>query len=177
MAANDFSMTIAPEDYRKIMNTLSALSKLERDAVITKGLQEGLELIVEQGKRNLKSSGIHLNNTYTGKRAGKTTHLVKSFKKIIKKKDLKGWGGFSRPAGSAAHLIDRGTQVRTTRKGANRGDRGTQVRTTRKGANRGKVTGNLFWTKAVDAKSYQAQEELMDSVQKSMQNIIKRNNM
>ena len=161
MAANDFSMTIAPEDYRKIMNTLSALSKLERDAVITKGLQEGLELIVEQGKRNLKSSGIHLNNTYTGKRAGKTTHLVKSFKKIIKKNDLKGWGGFSRPAGSAAHLIDRGTQVRTTRKGANRG----------------KVTGNLFWTKAVDAKSYQAQEELMDSVQKSMQNIIKRNNM
>ena len=161
MAASDFSMTLSPEDYAKVMYTLSALSKLEQDAVITKGLQEGIEIIIRQGNKNLMSSGIKLNNTYTGKRANKTTHLVKSFKKIIKKKDLKGWGGFSRPAGSAAHLIDRGTDMRTTRKGANRG----------------KVTGNLFWTKAVDAKSYEAQMELMDSVQKSINNIMIRNSM
>ena len=170
---SDFSMTMDTKDYIKIMNTLTQISKLEQEAVIHKGLQEGLELIVKQGKINLRGSGINLNNTYYGKRANKTTHLVKSFKKIIKKKELKGWGGFSRPAGSAAHLIDRGTQVRATRKGYNRG----KVRATRKGYNRGKVTGNLFWTKAVDAKSYQAQMELMDSVEKSIENIRRRNNM
>ena len=158
---SDFSMTMDKQSYIKIMNTLAQISKLEQEAVIHKGLQEGLELIVKQGKINLRGSGINLNNTYYGKRANKTTHLVKSFKKIIKKKELKGWGGFSRPAGSAAHLIDRGTQVSATRKGYNRG----------------KVTGNLFWTKAVDAKSYQAQMELMDSVEKSIENIMRRNSM
>lgn len=158
---SDFSMTMDPEDYIKIMNTLTQISKLEQEAVIHKGLQEGLELVVKQGKINLKSSGINLNNTYYGKRANKTTHLVKSFKKIIKKKELKGWGGFSRPAGSAAHLIDRGTQLRHKKNGASTG----------------KVTGNLFWTKAVDAKSYQAQMELIDSVEKSIENIRRRNNM
>lgn len=155
----DFSATVDNHDYVKIMNMLSNLSHLEREAVIAKGIQEGLKVVVEQGKSNLMSSGIHLNNMYTGKRAGKTTHLIKSFKIVTKKRDLRGYGGFKRPDGCAAHIIDRGTKIRSTKKGANRG----------------MVNGNYFWTNAVKDKSGKAQQELMDSVIKSVENIMKRN--
>lgn len=159
MPGSDFTATIDNRDYMKIMSALSDLSSLEKDAVIAKGISEGLSIIVKAGKTNLRSSGTHLNNVYTGRRAGKTTHLVNSFKTLTNKKQLKGYGGFKRPDGAAAHLIDRGTKVRMTKKDANRG----------------KVTGNLFWTKAVRQNSEKAQNELMESVRKSIENIMKRN--
>lgn len=152
-------MTADPQDYRRVMNTLSDLSRIERDAVIAKGIQEGLKIVVQEGKQNLKSSGIKLNNVYTGKRAGKKTHLINSFKVLTKKSELKGYGGFSRPAGSAAHLIDRGTAVRYTKSGARRGQ----------------VNGNYFWTKAVEGKSGRAQQEMYDSIEKSINTILNRN--
>lgn len=145
----DFSATVDPKDYMRIMNMLSDLSKFERDAVIAKGIQEGLKIVVQEGKSNLAASGTKV-------RKG---NLSGSFKVLTKKKDLKGYAGFSRPKGSAAHLIDRGTAVRHTSKGANRG----------------KVTGNLFWTKAVEGKSGKAMQELYDSIEKSIKMIQNRN--
>ena len=147
----DFTATIDRQDYIKIMNALSDLSSLEREAVIAKGIQEGLKIVVQEGKSNLASSGIKV-------RSG---NLSGSFKILTKKRDLKGYAGFSRPKGAAAHLLDRGTKMRSTKKGANRG----------------MVTGNYFWTKAVEGKSGRAQQELMESVQKSIENIIRRNSM
>lgn len=155
----DFSATVDPKDYMRIMNMLSDLSKFERDAVIAKGIQEGLKIVVQEGKQNLKSSGIKLNNVYTGKRAGKKTHLINTFRVLTKKGELKGYGGFIRPAGSAAHLIDRGTAVRYTKSGARRGQ----------------VHGNYFWTKAVEGKSGKAMQELYDSIEKSIKMIQNRN--
>lgn len=147
--ASDFTATVDQRDYIKIMNALSKMSKLERDAAIQKGIQEGLEVIVKQGKANLAASGTKV----------RTGNLKGSFKKITKKSQLKGYAGFSRPKGSAAHLIDRGTKVRQTKNGANRG----------------KVTGNYFWTKAVQESKDKAQQELMDSIKKTIENIINRN--
>lgn len=149
MANSDFTATIAPDDYARIMTALSELSSLEKEAVIAKGISEGLTIITNEGKRNLKASSTRV-------RSG---NLIHSFKTMTKKKDLKGYGGFSRPKGAAAHLIDRGTQVRMTKKGANRG----------------RVTGNLFWTRAVQNNRDKAQKELMESVRKSIENIMKRN--
>lgn len=159
MANSDFTATLDHMDYARIMNALSELSAIEREAIIAKAIQEGLSYISKQGKSKLESSGIHLYNVYGGKRAGKTTHLIKSFKVITKKKQMKGYAGFSRPAGSAAHLIDRGTVVRSTKKGYNRG----------------RVVGNYFWTNAVKQTKDKAQNELMESVRKSIEKIIKRN--
>ena len=147
--ASDFSATLDPRDYTKIMNMLQDLSHLEREAIIAKGIQEGLRVVVQEGKTNLANSGTRV----------RTGNLSGSFKVLTKKKDLKGYAGFSRPKGAHAHLIDRGTVVRHTKKGANRG----------------KVTGNMFWTNAVERKSGKAQEELMESVRKSIENIMKRN--
>ena len=146
---DNFSTTIDPIDYAKIMNALSSMSKLEREAIIAKGIQEGLKIIVQQGKSNLASSGIKV-------RKGNLSH---SFKVLTKKKELRGYAGFSRPKGAAAHLLDRGTKKRYTKTGANRGS----------------VKPSLFWTNAVKDKNGKAQEELMDSVRKSIENIMKRN--
>jgi hypothetical protein len=130
------------------MGLLDGLSNIEREAVIAKGIQEGLKVIVQEGKSNLASSAKVRKGNLSG-----------SFKVITNKKDLKGYAGFSRPKGAAAHLIDRGTKVRYTKNGARRGA----------------VKPTLFWTKAVEGKSGKAQEELMDSIQKSINNIMKRN--
>lgn len=147
--ADNFSMTVDKRDYIKIMNALDGLSKIEREAAISKAIQEGLDVIVKQGKANLAASNTKV----------RTGNLKGSFKKITKKSQLKGYAGFSRPKGSAAHLIDRGTQVRSTRSGANRG----------------RVTGNYFWTKAVQDKGGKAQETLMESIKKTIENIMNRN--
>lgn len=149
MANSDFTATVDKRDYTKIMNALSDLSKIEREAAIAKGIQEGLAVIVNQGKANLAASGTKV----------RTGNLSGSFKKLTKKSQLKGYAGFSRPKGAAAHLIDRGTKVRHTKTGANRGS----------------VTGNLFWTKAVNETKDKAQQELMESIQKTIENIINRN--
>lgn len=149
MANSDFTATVDKRDYTKIMNALSDLSKIEREAAIVKGIQEGLAVIVKQGKANLAASGTKV----------RTGNLSGSFKKLTKKSQLKGYAGFSRPKGSAAHLIDRGTKVRHTKSGANRGS----------------VTGNLFWTRAVNETKDKAQQELMESIRKTIENIINRN--
>ena len=146
----DFSATLDTKDYIKIMNTLTGLSKLEREAIIAKGIQEGLSFIVKEGKSNLASSNVKV-------RKG---NLSKSFTTATKKQRLKGYAGFKRPQGAAAHLIDRGTRVRSTKKGANRGQ----------------VKGNLFWTTAVEHQSQKAQETLMESIEKTIKKIINRNN-
>lgn len=150
MAKGDFTAKIDPRDYVKIMDTLSGLSEIEREAAIAKAISEGLDVILRQGKANLAASNI---KTRTG-------NLKGSFTKLTNKTKLYGYAGFKRPQGAAAHLLDRGTKKRYTKTGANRGS----------------VTGNYFWTKAVEMKKEEAQRELMDSVEKTIQNIINRNN-
>lgn len=145
----DFTATVDRHDYIKIMNALSDLSSLEREAIIAKGIQEGLKIVLQEGKSNLASSGIKV----------RTGNLSGSFKILTKKKDLKGYAGFSRPKGAAAHLLDRGTVKRSTKSGANRG----------------MVKPTYFWTKAVEGKSGKAQKELLESVEKSIEKIIRRN--
>lgn len=157
------SMTLDTKDYIKLMKTMDGLSKLERDAIIAKGLQESIIPIVQKGKSNLSSSSIKV-------RKG---NLSKSLGKKVLKNRMKAYGGFKRPEGAAAHLIDRGTKVRKTLKSYT----DKLGRTYPAGINRGKVTGNYFWTRAVEAEGPKAQQILMESVQKSIDRIIRRNNL
>ena len=149
MENHDFTATLDKRDYTKIMNALSDMSQLQREAVIQKAISEGLDIIIRQGKANLAASNTKV----------RTGNLRGSFKKLTKKSQLKGYAGFSRPKGSVAHIIDRGTKMRHTKTGENRG----------------KVEGNLFWTRAVESKKDLAQKELMDSINKTIENIINRN--
>lgn len=142
-------MTADPQDYRRVMNMLTGLSNFEKEATIAKGIQEGLKIVVQEGKQNLAASGTKV----------RTGNLKGSFKVLTKKSDLKGYAGFTRPKGSHAHLIDRGTAVRYTKSGARRGQ----------------VHGNYFWTKAVEGKSGRAEQEMYDSIEKTITMILNRN--
>lgn len=176
MASDNFTLTLSPRDYSKLLIVLSQLSKIEVDAVVKRGLREGLKIIVDQGKSNLRSSGTHLNNTYTGKMAIKRSgqHLVKSFNTYIKThrgSSPTGYAGFStKKGGGFAHVIDLGTKDRKTS-----GPYISRGRRYKPGIKRGKVEGNKFWTRAIESKSRQAQEELFDSVRKSINMILNRN--
>lgn len=177
MASDEFTLTLSPRDYSKLLTVLSQLSKIEVDAVVKQGLREGLRVIINQGKANLQSSSINLNNVYPGKmgvkRGGK--HLIKSFHTYIKthaNSSPTGYAGFAKNKGGAfAHMIDRGTKDRKTKKPY----RTITGKTWPAGIKRGKVTGNKFWTRAIESKSKEAQLELFDSVRKSINRILNRN--
>lgn len=124
---------------------MNKLSQIEKDGIIAKGIREGLNEILKQGKNNLASrNGVHTGN------------LKKSFKITLNRKDAKGYSGFKRPEGSIAHIVDRGTVVRTTKLGYNRG----------------KIIGSKFWTDAVEDKSGTALQELKESIEQSISRIV-----
>lgn len=141
-------MTLDQQELRKVYKTLGALGDIEKDAVVAKGLREGATILVREGRHYI----IKYNHIRKG-------NLLRSVAVKVRKKDGKAYAGFKRPEGSAAHLVSKGTQVRRTRLGANRG----------------KVTGSNFWEQAVNAKGDEAMRTLMESVKASMERIIDRN--
>lgn len=153
------TLTLDEADYKHVQEQLTKLSELEKTAVVQRGLEEGIIVIVNQGKRNLKA---RLSNDPVNVKR-RTGGLYQSIGRQVKKKKMKAYAGFKRPKGSAAHLVDRGTEKRWTKKGAYRGS------VSKKSPN----TGNMFWTDAFNAKKNEAAMELMDSVKKSIQKLAK----
>ena len=90
-------------------------------------------------------------------------NLKNSFKRVYKKSQGKVYAGFSRPSGAAAHLVDRGTVKRWTKKGYYRG----YISKT-KGMNR----GSSFWTDAVEDKGPEGLEKLYNSIRETINNNI-----
>ena len=159
MANGEFTMTLDEADYRHVQEQLSKMSELEKMAAIQKALQEGVNVIVKQGKRNLKNR-LSKDPVNMSRRTGR---LERSMGYRTNKRKMKAYGGFRRPGGAAAHLVDRGTEKRWTKKGAYRGS-------VSKGSTN---TGNRFWTDAFDAKKNEAMRELMDSIRATLQKLGK----
>lgn len=133
--------------YNAVMNKLSQLGELEKEGIIQQGLKEGATILAEEGRRNL----IQRNSIRKG-------NLIKSIGVQVRKKDAKSYAGFKRPGGNAAHLVDRGTKARYTKKGAYRGF----------------VKGTNFWSDAFERKKSEAQNTLIESINKSIERIINR---
>lgn len=157
--AGELTMTLDEATYRHVQEQLSKMSELEKNAAVQKGLQEGIDVIVKQGKRNLKNR-LSKDPVNVAKRRG---NLLRSMGYRTLKKRMKAYGGFRRPGGAAAHLVDRGTEKRWTKKGAYRGS-------VSKGSPN---TGNRFWTDAFDAKKNEAMRELVDSIRATLQKLGK----
>lgn len=153
------TITLDPADLKHVMNQLSKMEELEKQAVVQRALQEGVQVIVNQGRTNLKNR-LSNDPVNVSRRTGK---LLSSMGKSVNKKKLKAYGGFKRPAGAAAHLVDRGTEKRWTKKGAYRGS-------VSKGSPN---TGNKFWTDAFAAKKDEAAQELMQSIEQSLRKLGK----
>ena len=160
MAGGELTITLNQGDYTALQNALSQMSKIEQDAIVNRGLQEGTRLFVKQGKINLKST-LSTEPQNVKMRNG---NLEKSFSTKVKKKQGKGYAGFNK-FGHHAHLVDSGTEKRWTKKGAYRGSISKSA----------PKTGSQFWHNAFKQRKDQAAKELMDSVRKSINKIIERN--
>lgn len=157
MAKGDFTFEMDEKTYVKVMGVLNMLSEVDRNAEISSALKSGLKIIKNQGKANL-----------TTRNKEKTGNLKKAFSVSVRKKVV-GYTGFKRSnkrkgikGGNHAHLVDRGTKDRYTKKGYYRGS------VSRKMPN----TGSLFWTDAAATKGREAMLKLLSSLNKTVKKII-----
>lgn len=157
--AGELTLTLSGEDYNDLQKKLSKLSALEQDAVVKKGLQEGVKVIAVEGRLMLKKtmstepSRVFMRKRMAEKRGGS---LEKSIGTRVVNKKGKAYAGFGKH-GRHAHLVDTGTVQRFTKKGYNRG----------------KVVGSRFWRTSFEAKRKLAMQELMDSIITSIKKIGK----
>lgn len=133
---------------------------------MNKGLQEGVKIFIKAGKsayNATKSKNPH-NVRMAAKMAAKRGGgLAKSFSTFYKKKRTSAYAGFKRSTGGGiAHMVDRGTAERYTSRMFYRGS-------VSKGSPN---TGSRFWTNAVQKNGDRAINELMDSVNKSINTIL-----
>lgn len=153
MAKGGMTLVLDKATYQEMQRKLKMLEEVDKTAAVSKGLQEGAKPIVAEGKVNLASRNKR------GTKA-KSAHLANSFATSLKKKDSSIRIGFRRPGGAAAHLVDKGTAERYTKKGYYRGS-----------VSKGNPKhGSRFWTDAVLSKGQEALEILADAIN---QEIIK----
>lgn len=144
MAQNDLTMTMDPEDVRKLNEKLNQLGAVVKEGIVQRGLREGANIILKETKASIERH----NFIRTGK-------LLSSAAIKTRKKDGKVYVGFKRPAGAAAHLLDKGTAVRHTRTGANRG----------------RIVASNFHTDSVRRKKDEAMQVLYKSIEASLNRI------
>lgn len=138
-------------DRENIQYLVSELEDFEKDKAIRSGLRNAVNVFRVKGRANLRSRIL---------RHGKqTNHLMNSFTNRVKRNKLGALSGFDRPGGNHSHLVDMGTKVRKTKRGANRGIMPT----------------NHFWTDARISEEGKAMSVLYQGVQKAVQRINNRN--
>lgn len=155
MAKGDLTIVLDERQYRDLMSRLEGLANVDKRKAIAGALKNGMQVIMNKGKANLRMTDLH-----TGKRG----NLKSSFAIKLDRKKSISYAGFKRPKGAAAHLVDRGTTRRYTKKGAYRG-------TVQK---KGAYTGSLFWTNAVASEGYKAAVTLVDTIYDEVQKIMSR---
>lgn len=144
MAQSDLTMTMDPEDVRKLNEKLNQLGAVVKEGIVQRGLREAANIILKETKASIERH----NFIRTGK-------LLSSAAIKTRKKDGKVYVGFKRPAGAAAHLLDKGTAVRHTRTGANRG----------------RIVASNFHTDSVRRKKDEAMQVLYKSIEASLERI------
>lgn len=160
MANQNLTLSLDEKDYNRIQSALSNLSRIERNAIVQRGLQEGVILFVKQGRINLRNT-LSTEPQNVRMRKG---NLIRSFTTRIKKLKGKGYAGFN-SKGHHAHLVNDGTKKRWTKKGAYRGS--VSKNSPMKGSN--------FWRNAFEIQKENAAKELMNSIRISINKIVGRN--
>lgn len=161
MANGNMSFTFSERELQKLYEILEEISMVDRNKVIINALRSGTQKIVSGGKKNLASR----NNTNRPKKKG--GHLIKSFKTSSSKKKVVAYAGFSRTGlnkGNHAHLVDRGTVKRWTKKGKYTGS-----------VSRGNPqTGTMFWTDSVMAQGPKTMDNLRSTIYRELLKITSR---
>ena len=155
MSKSDFKFEFNENDIATFRAVVQEMGEIDGSKAVMNSLSRGMALITRQGKANLDSS----NHVKRG-----------NLKRSIRRKQVKKWvsvyGGFrkGKGGGNHAHLVDRGTDDRWTKKGYYRGS-----------VSKGRPnTGSRFWTKAVESKGPQAIKKTMNVIYNEMGKIIRK---
>lgn len=154
--AGEFSFTFDKKRLEELQRMLGEISDVDKRQAITNSLRRTTRNMVQGGKRNLAS-----------RNKKKTGHLSKSFKTTSSKKKVVAYAGFSRSGenkGNHAHLIDRGTAKRWTKKGYYRGS--VSKNTPNK--------GTKFWTDSVNAQGLKGMNNLNNTIYQELVKITRR---
>lgn len=156
MAKGELTIVLDEKDLQKMNAVLDGYSKVDQNTIIQGALRQGMQVIVTEGQANLAA-----------RNKKKTGNLARSFKMTTNKKKAYSLGGFKRgkDGGAHAHLIDRGTDKRFTRKGYYRGS-----------ISRGNPNhGSGFWSDAVATKGQEGLNTLMNAIYDTLNTINQRN--
>lgn len=150
------SFTFSEREYAMLQQILGNISDVDKRMAITNTLKRATRNIVLGGKKNLASR----NKVKSG-------NLSKSFKTTSSRKKVVAYAGFSRSGankGNHAHLVDRGTTKRWTKKGRYTGS-----------VSKGQPNkGTNFWTDSVMAQGPKAMENLKETIFKELAKITSR---
>lgn len=154
---SDFKFSLNEQEYQAVLRKLGELSDADKKPVIKKAMSQSGRILITAGK-----------SSFLAKNKKKTGNLYKSFTSKFKRKNTGILIGFRRGKGlgNHAHLIDRGTVDRYTKKGYFRGRIA--------GTDNGKTGKTFFWTDVVNTKGQEAMERIMDAVYDAVEQIKNR---
>lgn len=144
---DNLTITMNQEDVRRLNERLNQLGDVVKEGIVQRGLRDAANIILSATKTAIQHHGFVKSGKLLASAAIKT-----------RKKDGKVYVGFKRPGGGAAHLLDKGTAIRHTRTGANRG----------------RIVASHFHTNAVQQKKDEAMQVLYRSIQDSLDRIWNR---
>lgn len=132
----------------RVIAKVDNLDKIVSSAPVRKGLRAGARLIANAGRSKLKT-------LYKGYQTGQ---LERSIRSRVKRRKSGALAGFYRGQGGGnhAHLVDRGTKARYTRKGHYRGV----------------MPANYFWTISQLTYSRQAGEMVIRGLKEAMLKLV-----
>lgn len=154
--ARDFTFELDEKDYQALQNMLAGIADVDKRRAIMGALLQGAKAIAKVGKSNLRNR----NKKKTGNLLGSIT--TKAIRKVAS-----AYAGFKRSGarkGNHAHLVDRGTAKRWTKKGAYRGSV----------SKRAVYTGTQFWTSAVQGEGPAAIKRVTDVIYDELDKITSR---
>ena len=141
-------------DDREVIKALSRLSFKQMNKAYKEGMKKALDPILKQTKINLRNSGIrNVSKPYTGKNGKKYPSMIQGVKTSV-------YIGDTEDSYGKVHIMKE-FRLKFFEKG-------TSIRKTRKGYNRGSIKPKWFFANAVRQMSKQAAESLDESIRNSI---------
>ena len=141
-------------DDKEIIKALSNLSFKQMNKAYRNGMKKSLDPILKQTKRNLRNSGIrNVNKPYIGKNGKKYISMLQGVKTSV-------YIGDTEDSYGKVHIMKE-FRLKWFEKG-------TQLRKTRKGYNRGSIKPKWFFATAVRQKQNEAVNNLDENIRNSI---------
>ena len=141
-------------DDKEVIQALSRLSFKQMNKAYREGMKKALDPILKQTKINLRNSGIkNVNKPYIGKNGKKYPSMIQGVKTSVYIGDTEdSWGKVHIMKEFRLKFFEKGTSIRKTRKGYNRGS----------------IKPKWFFANAVNQMSKQAAESLDENIRNSI---------